>query len=252
MVSLEKLKFWKRQPVIEFFCHPDLDGIIPEPTPAGKNIPSWYKKLPTSVTVSEKDEQNNVELQNIVLTAKKCLPMLDAMTMGFTIPLSADVHVTTNHDCSQILARSPRSSFHAVEFHNHVQVGGHNSIKNNNGHPLKFINRWVIKTAPGWSTLFIPPLNDLDQPFTCLSGIVDTDVYPKEVNFPAIWHIPDYNGVIKAGTPLVTAIAIKRSTLYNKVNIRKMNKEDMEIIDKMARIQGSRENYYTNELRIKK
>jgi hypothetical protein len=142
--------------------------------------------------------------------------------------------------------------FSVAEFHNNSQVGGHNGIKLNNGNPIKFINRWIIKTAPGWSTLFVPPINAFDQPFTCLSGLVDTDVYPKEVNFPAIWHEPDYSGKIPAGTPLVTAIPIKRSNIMNKVNIRKMTEKDIKLVEKMTKIQDSREHYYTNELRVKK
>lgn len=251
MVSLNKLKFWKRTPIIEFYCHPDLEGVIPEPTVAGKSIPSWFKKLPSSVLQVSKDQNTGREFKSHLMTAKKCLPMLDAMTMGYTIPLAGDLFVTTNHDCSQIDVRGPRM-FTLAEFHDNAQVGGHNGIKQNQGNPIKFINRWIIKTAPGWSTLFIPPMNSFEQPFTCLSGLVDTDTYPKEVNFPAVWHEPDFSGKISAGTPLVTAIPIKRSTLTNKVNIRKMSKEDMMLIDKMNKIQDAREHYYTNELRVKK
>lgn len=250
MVSLNKLKFWKKTPIIEFYCHPDFDGIIPEPTAAGKSIPNWFKKLPNDVTQDFKD-QNGKEYKNIVMTAKKCLPLLDAMTMGFTIPLAGDLQVTTNHDCSQIDVKNPRL-FPVAEFHDNIQVGGHNAITPNNGNPIKFLNRWVIKTAPGWSTLFIPPINHYNQPFTCLSALVDTDNYPKEVNFPAVWHLPDFCGMITAGTPLVTAIPVKRSNLTNKVNIRKMTLDDMSLIDKISRIQSSREHYYTNELRVKK
>jgi hypothetical protein len=42
MVKLKKLKFWDN-PIIEFYCHPDLEGIIPEPRAAVKNLPDWFK-----------------------------------------------------------------------------------------------------------------------------------------------------------------------------------------------------------------
>jgi hypothetical protein len=251
MVNFNFLKFWQKQPIIEFFCHPDFEGIIPEPTAAGKNIPNWFKKLPGTVIQTTKDPNTGKDFNSDLMTAKRCLPLLDVMTMGYTIPLAGDLFVNTNHDCSQIEVRGPRM-FPVAEFHNNVQVGGHSSLKENHGHPLKFINRWIIKTAPGWSTLFIPPINSMDQPFTCLAGLVDTDKYPKEINFPAIWHIPDFRGKIPAGTPLVTAIPIKRNHIMNKVNIRKMNVDDLQLIEKMIKIQDSRENYYTNELRVKK
>lgn len=251
MVNLNWLKFWQKEPIIEFFCHEDFENVIPKPTAAGKNIPNWYKKLPTEVDIVEKDEFGG-DFKTTIMTAKACLPMLDAMTLGFTIPLSADLKLVTNHNCSQIIFKNS-GAFPAAEFHNSVQVGGHNGVTPNNGNPIKFINRWIIKTAPGWSTLFIPPINSFDNPhFTCLSGFVDTDVYPKEINFPAIWHTPNFSGTIRAGTPLVTAIPIKRDTIQNQLHIRKMNKKDFETINTMTKIQSSREHYYTKELRVKK
>ena len=251
MVNIDKFKFWKKTPIIEFFCHPDFEDVIPKPTAAGKNIPNWFKKLPMEVDVLEKNHLQQ-EVKSSILTAKACLPLLDAMTLGYTIPLCGDLRIVTNHDCSQILLKDPKL-FTIAEFHDSSQIGGQNAIKKNNGNPIKFVNRWIIKTAPGWSTLFIPPINSFENPhFTCLSGFVDTDKYPKEINFPAVWHTPDFNGIISAGTPLVTAIPIKRETIVNSVNIRKMNLKDMKIIETMTKIQQSRDHYYTKELRVKK
>lgn len=251
MINLDRLKFWKKQPIIEFFCHPDFEDVIPKPAVAGKNIPSWFKKLPMEYEVSETD-QMGVNIRSDKLTAKACLPLLDAMTLGYTIPLCGDITVNTNDDCSQINVKNPKL-FSVAEFHDSQQVGGNSGIKNNNGSPIKFVNRWVIKTAPGWSTLFLPPINSYDNPhFTCLSGLVDTDKYPKEINFPAIWHTPNFKGVVRAGTPLVTAIPIKRSTIINELNIRKITNDEIEFIEKMRRIQLSRDHYYTKELRVKK
>lgn len=250
-MNFDKLLFWKK-PIIEFFCHPQYEDIIPKPTAAGKVIPDWYKKLPSHYTSLEHDPNNpNTPFELSVMTAKKCLPLLDAMSTGFVIPLSSDVHINSNHDNSQIVARE-NLIIQSCEFHNSNQIGGHNAIKKNNGHPLKFLNRWIIKTAPGWSTLFIPPLNHFEQPFTCLAGLVDTDKYPKEVNFPAVLNVTNFKGKIAAGTPLVIAIPIKRNPAANKLHIRKINVNDLKLIEKMQNSIASRENYYTNELRVKK
>jgi hypothetical protein len=107
----------------------------------------------------------------------------------------------------------------------------------------------VIKTAPGWSTLFVPPLNHFDQPFTCLSGFVDTDVYPKEVNFPAVLKIYDADIHLPAGTPIITAIPIKRDSFPKKPKVRKMTAKEMKTIDKIQQTQGMRTHHYTYELR---
>ena len=44
---------------------------------------------------------------------------------------------------------------------------------------LKFVNPWVVKTPPGYSALFVPPLNRIETPFTFFSGVVETVVDGK-------------------------------------------------------------------------
>lgn len=240
------LKFWKfwGNDVIEFYCHPSLKGVIPEPRPAVKNFPNWFTSLP-SEDPNERDMFNTP-----TMTAKKCFPLLDAMSLGFSIPLCGDVHVITDDDNNTIECRDP-PGLHLVEFHSLSQVGGRTAP----GYPLppvKFINHWVIKTAPGWSTLFVPPLNHFNTHFTCLSGLVDTDNYPKEVNFPAVWHTPGFDGVVRSGTYLVTAIPIKRNSFNKKPKIRDMNQDEFKLIGNLTTQQNIRKHVYTEELRAKK
>jgi len=87
----------------------------------------------------------------------------------------------------------------------------------------------------------------------CLGGLVDTDKYPKEVNFPAAWLVPDYDDSILAGTPLVTVIPIKRDSFNNKkAKVRKMTQKELKHISKIQTIQNTRSHHYTYELRVKK
>ena len=41
---------------------------------------------------------------------------------------------------------------------------------------LKFRCPWLIKTPPGYSTLFLPPVNRFDAPFIPFSGIVESSI----------------------------------------------------------------------------
>jgi hypothetical protein len=120
--------------------------------------------------------------------------------------------------------------------------------------PVKFINHWVVKTAPGWSTLFIPLVNNsLSNPhFTCLGGLVDTDTYPKEVNFPAVWHTPNFDGHLPAGTPLVVAIPVKRDSVSRECFVRPMSDKEFKAIDDIRKQQNTRVRVYTDELREKR
>ena len=234
----------KEAPIIEFYCHPEHCGMIPEPKPASKCIPDWFKSIPPHMPGKDKVNRPN-------FTAKKCLPMLDAMSLGYVIPLCGDLGLQTSEDCSTIEVFNP-DQIKLAEFHPLDQLGP--KAPGSPAPPVKFINHWVIKTAPGWSTLFVPLVNSsLSNPhFTCLGGLVDTDTYPKEVNFPAVWHTSNYNDYLPAGTPLVVAIPIKRNSLKNESLIRPITDEEFNHIDTIKRTQQSRAHVYTNELRDKR
>lgn len=234
-----------KSPVIEFLCDARYIGVAPVPEPAAKNMPEWFKKIPPFSKTS-RDHHNHK-----AMNAKKCMPMIDAMSVGFTIPLPIDQHIRTNHDCTEIHIGPTSTGFdRAVEFHSLEQVGNHPAF--GLGNPIKFINPWVIKTAPGWSTLFIPPINSMEDRFICLGGLVDTDTYVKQVNFPGKWLKPNFDDYLPAGTPLVTAIPIKRSDMDMKHTVRQLTDEELAEIDRIRRCQDTRVHYYTNELREKR
>ncbi|HBT92689.1 MAG TPA: hypothetical protein DEB23_00190 [Chitinophagaceae bacterium] len=231
--------------IIEFYCHPNYAEIFPEPKPAIKYLPDWFKRIPP---VNENVQ--DPAFGGPALTAKKCFPLIDAMSLGYTIPLCGDLHVKVDNDMTEMKVHNP-PEIKLAEFHSSSQLGDSLAPR----YPLnaiKFVNYWVVKTAPGWSTLFIPPINHIDQPFTCLGGLVDTDRYPKEVNFPAIWNTPGFDGCIPAGTPLVTAIPIKRNAFDKKPKVRKMSNSEFKQIEKIRKQQMSRKHVYTQELREKK
>ena len=79
--------------------------------------------------------------------------------------------------------------------------------------PCKFHNYWTIRTPPGWSCLFVPPLNRSGQPFECVAGVVDTDTYAAHIHFPFFATAPDGLYIIEKGTPLVQIIPFRRDSL---------------------------------------
>lgn len=228
--------------IIEFHCNPEYFGVIPEPIPAYKNIPDWFKRLPQRI---ENPSTPRGMFGNMPPTVKKCLPMLDAMSLGFIMPLSGTINLRVSKDGK--LVDIPKTAIPIIETHNIEQVGkdypGAPTI------PLKFINNWFIKTAPGYSVLIIPPNNHFDPRFTCMSGVVDTDNFPQKINFPAIWHARDFDGTLEAGTPLVTVIPFKRKSIPRSVNVRVSTKKEIEEHKIFENKQKTRHGVYTNELR---
>ena len=81
-------------------------------------------------------------------------------------------------------------------FHNKVQLPTewHKSSGENAG---KFGNKWLIKTPPGYSCLFIHPMNRVENRFKLIEGIVDTDTYVNTINFPFILNKRDEQFLIK-------------------------------------------------------
>ena len=85
--------------------------------------------------------------------------------------------------------------------------------KNKNLAFHKILNPWIITTPPGYSTLFVPPLNNSDDRFSIIAGIVDTDTFKNEINFPIVINGDKYeilDTIIERGTPYVQCIPFKR------------------------------------------
>lgn len=174
----------------------DLDLL--KPTPASRNVPDWYRQMPGVI--------DGVE------TVKKCIPVLDALTAGYMIPLMADVtwDENTNDFISQSIEKI--NSDHMKSQTEHVEIE-----EGFNSQPHKWINHWFIKTPKGYSTLFIHPLNRQDLPFRSFTGIVDTDKHPMPVNFPFVLR-EGFEGTIPAGTPVIQAIPFKRDDWNSEIH----------------------------------
>jgi hypothetical protein len=170
---------------------------FPAPYPAVQNVPDWYKNLPPEVAGPD-DARNR--------TIKRCIPFLEAITAGYIIPVTADI--TFTRDAQGGLSFEAQSPVNPIETHGPVQYRGTPFAS---ALIVKFMNPWSVKTPPGYSALFLPALNRFHIPFLVLSGVVETDNYYREINFPAICQMPPNSRfVMQKGTPLVQVIPFKR------------------------------------------
>ncbi|WP_291860172.1 DUF6065 family protein [Bradyrhizobium sp.] len=184
---------------IEFLCQPEDCGVIAEPAPAKSALPEWFRRIPPV-------DQSVLSATNNGLTIKRCMPFLDAMTLGFVLPIAATVRLQISEQGRKVDAGW---EFDRVMVSNHgsYQIAGHPLADRP---PMKFHNYWTIKTPPGWSCLFVAPLNRPMLPVEILAGVVDTDTYPSLINFPFIATGSDGVHVIEKGTPLVQVIPFRR------------------------------------------
>jgi hypothetical protein len=212
---------------IEFSAHEDYFAQKEDyPTPIKLNIPEWYKKLDHSV-------------ENI--TIKGCMPFLDALISGYVLKIPQDFNIKHNvendkgekdsfqtfamHQNHNLLHSKYINLNSGIDIHNIKQVKGSPFIEKNKNLPFyKIINPWKIKTPKGYSCLFVSPLNNSDDRFSIIPGIVDTDTFPNEINFPIIINgdkYPVLETIIKKGTPYVQIIPFKRDSWKMSIKPRK-------------------------------
>ncbi len=202
----------------------DYTGGVPEeyyPVPAKKALPDWYKDM-SSYIRGKKEVITGPNSGNTSGTVKKCMPVFDALTSGYIIPLPSDIYVYQEDGAPAF--KSPDIQY--VNKHSNAQLGTHPAATGFNA--PKFINSWIVKTPPGYSCMFIPPMHH-DNMFKILEGVVDTDVYHGAVEFPFQLKDISWEGIIPAGTPVVQVIPFKRESWKMEVGA------DEETIEKHQR-----------------
>lgn len=221
------------KPTIQFVCDPKDHGVIAEPVPAKSVIPEWFRKLPPV-------DKNHVHASNNGLTVKRCMPFLDALTTGWVLPLAATVRLEIRDGGQTVEAGWDHDSV-MVSNHAMHQVAGN---PRDPRPPCKFHNYWTIITPPGWSTLFVPPLNRPSGVFECIAGVVDTDTYHSLINFPFIATAPDGVYTLDRGTPIVQVIPFRRDSTLIGGEIRAERHGETETRQKILRHTQASEGWY--------
>lgn len=229
---------------IKFLCEEEYYGFIPEPYPAKKFIPEWFKRLQPKLKDPDKDGPGGLQSSTI----KRCPPFLDAMSVGWIIPTAADIEIKTNNDGSYVEYKWQFQG-NMMESHGTDQITGHPKLPLP---PVKFINHWLIDVPEGWSVMFVPPLNRPNDIFECMSGIVDCDGYYEYVNFPGQILKKNWEGIIPAGTPLVQAIPIKRDNFEIKGNVQPINQQHRERLTNQRKHRNIHESEYRDNIWTKK
>lgn len=192
---------------------PQLEYCAEFPSPSIKNLPDWYKNMP-----SFSNSDQNISDARFNETVKKCVPVLDSMGTGYIIKLWTDVYVEKSDlNVVGIHTSAINSGIKAVEGHHISQVSLYPFPKGYRKEALKWFNPWHIKTPKGYSCWFTTPINH-DLPFKLFDGIVDTDTFPLSVNFPFILK-EDFSGTIPRGTPIAQVFPFKRDSFKSEKGI---------------------------------
>lgn len=195
------------------------------PRPIGKELPEWFKKMPAyggydgaaaeEKRISQQDASYNS-------TIKRCVPILESLSLGYVLLTHQDVFVKLDkpkdpNDLNDVggwqFSWRAGVGGKVVEGHVYGQASEHPLASLYQGRDVhKWINPWRIETPPGYSTLFLPPMNNPNGYFTPLPGVVDTDTYTNCINFPFVIEKQEFEGIIPAGTPVVQVFPFKRES----------------------------------------
>lgn len=204
---------------IEFYPIQGFEELAIPPEPAKKNIPDWYRKMPSDIE-PEKSVRNS--------TSKRCMPLMDSLTAGYYFFSYADISVSVEHGCSKI---EWMHETEVISEHSRQQVPG---MPLPNGfykdEAFKWFNPVVMKTPPGYSTLFVTPTLKHELPFWCFPAIVDTDKYNAAIHFPFLIR-KNWKGIIRRETPIIQAIPFRRENWESEwVNKSKDNNSQISFI----------------------
>ena len=176
------------------------------PLPAKKNIAPYWKDLPLyhGQGDEERVKEGTANRSNVYMGLKHCMPYFDAMGMGYHYRLHTDIEIKRREDGninvtwdSPMHPVAPRGLFEMPVPHGHYQAH------------WSWQMYWGIQTPPGYGALLTHPINRYDLPFSTSSGYVDLDEYPLPGNVS--FHVKDnFEGIIHAGTPIMSIIPIKR------------------------------------------
>jgi hypothetical protein len=210
--------------------HPQYDyttTLEPSPIPATQTVPSWFKE--SSLFITDNVPTNNFKQY---LTPKKttshatfkaCIPVTDAITLGYSIKLSASLLVVRDKGLPKIKWNTPYpiADTQPVEvITNYPVPAGYSPII------FRWHTSWRIETPNNYSLLITHPNHQHQLPFFTLTGVVDTDKHPVALLLP-FFIKDDFEGIIEEGTPIAQILPFPReewtSTLESYKEESKLN-----------------------------
>ena len=183
--------------------------------PSKKIIPEWLKKIKPYEKSIENTNGNKIIVENHEsnASAKKCIPMRDAITSGYTVPLWTDVAIRQVNNFPRITWRTSHDVFelHGSSSRDIPPPFGYDPIV------FKYISNLKIKTPKGYSILVLPVIGHNRQPFTAIPAIIDSDKSCIDNSFP-VWIQSEFEGIVEKGTPMVQIIPFKRDNWKSRLS----------------------------------
>jgi len=174
------------------------------PVPASNKLPDWYKDINIYGDTEKADEiEVGTNLTNG--TFKKCIPILDALGLGYIIETQYDIvlkHIDGHWDLTW---KTQETIFEPHAEHTskiETPYGYYSRV-------AKYQYRRLPITPKGYSSLVISPIGYNKLPFKAVAGVIDTDRNISGFALP-VWVSKNHRGIVKHGTPIAQIIPFKR------------------------------------------
>lgn len=238
----------KKNKIMFYPFSKESEAFAPRPVPTSKTVPSWYKRQASSF-----EEDKFLAMGSASSTVKRCMPVFDAMTAGYTLLTPCDIYVDAR-DPEKLVYSVPHSLGEIRESmfatHTREQYQEYPIDKDRYHQELLRVNPlWVFRIQSGYSSLILPPLHHEKSPIEALPGIIDSDNIGLTGHFSFIVE-KNFNGIIKQGTPMFQIIPIKREPWESEFG----TVEDFKKIERpiFLSLKSSFVNGYKNKFRMPK
>ncbi len=223
-------------PLKNTLWHPDIAVFA-----NNRKTPSWYKKVTSSDA-----------------GLRRCFAVGDYVRTGYTIPLWAAVGFrppidssAKNWDARFLIEENPLFKVEtfsneemlkyfsdtALQLHQFkYEQSGECPITKIRARPesnyAKLHNPWLFRTAPGYSTLFIPPMWEPNENYHAVAAVVNTDYYHHCNIVLNITSNKEFR--IEEGTPLLHAIPFKRKDNIKGAKMIKGDSQMFELLEELG------------------
>jgi len=233
------------------------------PVPAASAIPEWWKRMESYGGFKGFEagvKKINVKNGGDNATIKRCLPVLDSMSIGYLIVTPADIYVEPAHVHKANSEKGPSKDFSMIYPRHYEKIDSH-PWGQASGHPYATEQRlakvfvpWRIRLPDGYSLIVTEPLNNTSPDWSVVSGVMDSDVLYPQMNFMLSIKNKSFNGIIPMGTPIAQVIPFKREKWSSLVvdgdqNSGKIIQDNQALLDsRLAKVfSGAYKKFFWNK-----
>jgi hypothetical protein len=189
---------------------------VSTPISAAKMMCEWYKKADRFVKDPNTDEYVIGQDGGKMPTWKACPAIFDVMISGYFLKTPCDVHFYLD-DNGKINCRIDDENYQDFCTPRPPMAQFYQPDNYYLDHFSWFID-WGIELPPGYSALYLTPMNRFDLPFINTVGIIDNDKINLSGSLPFFLQ-QGFTGTIPAGTPYVQIFPFKREDWQSEIVI---------------------------------